>query len=127
MNPSGIQRERGGCLTIYLVLIIIGSVLGLISALTLGSATATLAAQGVAYELPGWYAPAWIVSIILALVGAFGTWTWKKWGLYVMAGSLVFDALISLLTGQVVGAIIGLVISLAIFWYVIRNKMPMFE
>lgn len=126
MTTSG-TRERGGCLTLYLVLIVIGSILGLIAAFSLSSTANQLAAQGFAVNVPSWYGPAWIVSIILSIAGAYGTWTWKKWGIYLLAANLVFSTAISVAAGQGLSAIVGLIIAGAILWYLVRNKWAMFE
>jgi hypothetical protein len=126
MTASG-PRERGGCLTLYLIVIVIGSILGLIAAFSLSSTANQLAAQGFAVAVPSWYGPAWIVSIILSLAGAYGTWNWKKWGVYLLIANLVFSAAISVAAGQALSAIIGLIIAGAILWYLLRNKWAFFE
>jgi hypothetical protein len=122
------SRERGGCLTVYLLLIVIGSVFSLVSAFSLNATLQQAAAQGIAVPtIPSWYAPASILPVILSLVGAVGTWTWKKWGVYVLAASLVLSAVLAVLAGQIVTGLIALVIGGGLLWYVLRNKMAMFE
>ena len=126
MTTAG-TKERGGCLTLYLVVIILFSIFGLVSAFSLNSTAQQLAAQGVAVNIPSWYAPAQILSVILVLVGAVGTWMWKKWGPYLLIANLVFGVVTALLAGQILAAVLAIVISGGILWYVLKDKWALFE
>ena len=129
MNTSGNSaRERGGCLSLYLILAFLGSVLGLVSVLTLNAANAALVAQGVT-AIPGWYIPALVVEIILTLVAIYGMYTWKKWGVYLLVGTWVLSIAIAQAGGvSSVGTSIGtIVIEALVLWYVLRNKWALFE
>ena len=128
MSTQTGTRERGGCLTIYLILIVIGSILGLASAFSLNATMQQLQAQGADVpSIPSWYAPATILPVLLSLVGAYGTWTWKKWGVYALAGTIALNVIFSILAGQVVTGIAALVIGGGLLWFVLRNKMSLFE
>ncbi len=125
-------KERGGCLTLYLVVAFVGSLLGILGAISANSAIATLTAQGVdvsQYQVyPSWYLPASIVPVLITIVGVFGVWTWKKWGVYAIIASFVISTILSILVGSFVMGIVGLLISAALLWYVIfRDKWPLFE
>ncbi len=77
------NRERGGCLTLFLVLYAIGSVITVITAFSLSGANAALAAQGLP-TYPSWYGIGSIVITLIGLAGVYGAWTWKKWGVYLI-------------------------------------------
>ncbi len=92
--PGAQNIERGGCLTVFLVLMMIAN--PIIGVLYLASGDTFKRA------LPG--APDWALPAlgILALVNfgcAIGMWMWKKWGVF---GSLVVAAI-----GFVMNLIIG--------------------
>jgi hypothetical protein len=127
-SSASAPRERGGCLTLYLLLVIIGSIFGVFSAFSLNASLQALAAQGVEVAfLPSWYAPATVVPVILSLIGGYGAWNWKKWGLYALAAAIVVSTVISILAGQMVSGIISLLIGGVLLWYVTKDKMAWFS
>ena len=127
------MRERGGCLSLYLILAFLGSVFGLVALLlasgSLAAANAALVAQGAApVVLPGWYIPGEIVVIVVTLAAIYGIYTWKKWGVYLLVGTWVLNILFGVGSGTGLGSSLGvLVIEAVLLWYVLRNKWQLFE
>ncbi len=125
-------RERGGCLTWYLVASIVFSIIGLLLLLLAGAAIGAVEATG---ALAGTDVPRLsafpiiisIVAIVVSVVGFFGAWTWKKWGIYLIGASFVISALGGLIGGKLSSAAISLVIEFAVLWYVLREKWAFFE
>ncbi len=125
-------RERGGCLTWYLVASVVFSVLALVLlVLAVTAAAAVAAAAGLSGSdiptLPVLPLIISIVGIIAVIAGFWGAWTWKKWGIYVIGASFVISALGGLLGGNASQAVVSLVIELAILWYVVKDKWALFE
>jgi hypothetical protein len=118
--------ERGGCLTIFLVLVIIGEALGIIGML-LGGAAMQQQYATLGISMPSWYTPVSIVAGILALVGAVGMWMWKRWGIYAMAASFVLTLIGLIGIGSLVPGIVGTAIAGAILWFVTKDKMQYFQ
>jgi hypothetical protein len=127
-SPNAPVRERGGCLTAYLVVAVLGAVASLVLLLGAGSLNASLAAQGVDTTLPGWVIPAQIVLVIIAVAGVYGIWTWKKWGVYLLVAEWVLSTLIGVASGS--GASSGaasLVLGGAVLYYLLKDKWAQFE
>ncbi len=132
MNTSA--RQRGGCLSLYLLLAILGSVLGLVAALGAGSLNtinAQLAAENSNYVpvvIPAWYVPASVALIIVTLVAIYGIFAWKKWGVYLLVAEWVLSFLVAVAGGQsIVTSLVTLVIEALLLAYVLRGKWPLFE
>lgn len=87
--------KRGGCLTAFLVLAMIGNpILALLQ-------------WTVAGNLPSDMASLAVIGGILNLAGlvfAIGIWKWKRWGVYGYAGCMGMFALLNLMTGQILPA-----------------------
>ena len=89
-----VQTKRGGCLTAFLISMLIANPLfGLYN---------YVAGPSVAQSLPTM--PAWIFPL-LGLIGianfifAIAIWKWKKWGAYGFLGSFVLAMLLYLMSG----------------------------
>ncbi len=91
--------KRGGCLTAFLILAMIGNpILALIQ-------------WAMAGNLPSDVAPFAVIGGVLNVAGlvfAIGTWKWKKWGVYGYVSSMGLFVLLNLITGQVLPALQGL-------------------
>ena len=122
-------RERGGCLSLYLVLAIFGSVLGLLAVSGLGAVNAQLAANGVGVTpLPSWYVPAEVVLIVATLVAIYGIVSWKKWGVYLLVVLWIAGLVVTVAGGQsIVTGLVTLLIEAALLALVLRNKWALFE
>jgi hypothetical protein len=77
-------RQRGGCLSLFLLVLVVFALYNLISSFGLQQAYQDLAAQGLSVEVivPSWLVPAQIVISVLTLACIYGIFTWKKWGVY---------------------------------------------
>jgi hypothetical protein len=103
-----VQRKRGGCLSAWLVFVGISNVLLFIFGL-------------VSISTPGSLSLLYLLSGVIALVGAVGIWQLKKWGYYTLMACYVAALVFSLLplgTGSFgqsaspsVGTIIGMIIT----------------
>ena len=114
-------QERGGCLTAWLIVVLIANALIAFYYLTSGAAM-----QQVYPSI----SPA--IFLFLAVIGvvnivsAIGLWTWHKWGFYLFAATSVITLVINIGIGlPVVSSLTGL-IGVAILWYLLRNKWQAF-
>jgi len=128
-TPSQPVRQRGGCLSLYLLVAIFGSVLGLLAVSGANALNAQLAAAGQAVvDIPSWYVPAEVALIVLTLVAIYGIFTWKKWGVYLLIAQWVISLLVNIVGGQGLGtSIVSLLIQAALLAFVLRDKWALFE
>jgi hypothetical protein len=89
-------RNRPGCMTIWLVLLIIGGVIGLFRNLSGGANSAQMQQMFPNFSLPPWYIPYSIVSTLAQLGFAFALFQWKRWGYYGLCVVWVIGALAAL-------------------------------
>jgi hypothetical protein len=116
------QRERGGCLTVWLVLVLIANPLTAIYYLVSG--------QELLRQLPGfpgWALPVLAVAAAANFVFAIGMWMWKKWGIYGFIASAAVALVINIIAGLVVPGIISAIISIGILLFLVRDKWDEFE
>jgi len=115
------SRERGGCLTAWLILVLIAN------ALVAFSYIAT--APGLQQTYPTIPTTLFLVlGIIGALnvVSAIGLWTWHKWGFYLYAASSIVTFVINVAIGlPILSSLIGL-LGVAILWYLLHKKWEAF-
>ncbi len=121
------MREHDTLLTGFLIKFVLSNILALIGALSLPAVYEQLESRGIDIDLPSWYLPTIGISVVIALIAAYGTWKWKRWGLYLLAADLV--ALIVILGAGYGLALSILPLALAVFalWYIFRNKRFTFE
>jgi MFS superfamily sulfate permease-like transporter len=74
-------KERPGCLTAWLVLIIVGGAFASIRGLMLGPERLRPMMQFLP-PFPDWYLPASHILALFAIVFAVGIWFWKRWAVY---------------------------------------------
>ena len=115
------SRERGGCLTAWLIVVLIANAL-----IAFYYLTSTPALQQVYPTISS------AVFLLLALIGALnivsaiGLWTWHKWGFYLFAITSVITLVINIGIGlPIVSSLTGL-IGVAILWYLLRKKWQAF-
>jgi hypothetical protein len=114
MTPLPQERKRGGCFTLFIVLMLITNPLtGLLY---------VLAGSIILQALPN--VPPWAILLLTALafvnfVFALAIWKWKKWGVYGFAGSSLVIFVINTLTLGIVGGLLGLV-SVALLAFLAR-------
>ena len=108
------ERRRGGCLTAFLILMLIAN--------TLTGLYYLLAGSTVRQSLPT--VPAWAIPVLglFALanfVFAIATWKWKRWGMYGFVGSAVVIFLVNMISVGILAALLGLV-GVAILAFLLR-------
>jgi hypothetical protein len=113
--------ERGGCLTIWLVLMILAFA---------GSAFTYLAnSAALAPAFPD--APSWTFTLlgvagIAGVVSAIGLWMWKRWGFYGYVVVALIALVVNAMLGQFVLGIVGAAVGLGILWFLIKDKWAAF-
>ena len=122
-NENYNYRERGGCLTVFLVFII-GMNIFFLFALCAQAAQLGNYSNAAASVMPILAVAFAIQCAVIAC--AVGIWNWQKWGYYGLAIAYVIQLVIMLLAGNminVVSSIIGLVILVSL----VNSKIEMFE
>lgn len=107
-QPVLIERERGGCLTAWLVFIVIANVAAPFLLGTFGAFSLITLLTGV-----------------IAIAGVVGMWQFKKWGYYVILVCYGI-ALIVNLTGSI-GGVVGTLIGVGITSALVLSKWDLFE
>lgn len=121
------HKERGGCLTIWLVLGTLGCVMGLFKG-CMPDRESMEFFNDIFANPPEWY---YLVSGLvnfMQLICLAGMWMWQKWGFY----GLVILSVIGVIVGGMVGVpivwgIIGTAINLGIWWWLISPHWDSFE
>jgi hypothetical protein len=114
-------RQRHGCLTAWLIFLIVGNSLSILSNLAFSVSpqiSSTLAAQGI--DMPGW---TWLLLAVLGIfnvVCAIGLLKWKKWGFYGFVASSVAAFIINLSVGVNIATSLFGFIGIAILYGVLN-------
>ena len=109
-NQPPAQKQRHGCLTAYLVFIIVGN-----------SATALIYLLGSEnIHMPKWAFPVMIVAGIFNLVCAIALFRWKKWGFWGAVASGVVVFFINLSIGVQPGFALAGLLGVAILYGVLH-------
>lgn len=115
------SRERGGCLTAWLILVLIANAL-----IAFYYLTSTSALQQV-------YPVSSVIFLLLAAIGAvnvvsaIGLWTWHKWGFYLFAITSVITLVINIsIELPILSSLSGL-IGVAILWFLLRSRWQAFD
>jgi O-antigen ligase len=118
-------KERGGCLTAWLVLATAFNLFfGLIASLQLLSFAGDPRVTRVVPSLVIYG----LVALQIALIaGLFGIWNWKRWGVYVVAGALAISAILSLIMGDVLRGLLFPIIQFGLLFYLINPKWDYFD
>ena len=93
-NLSPVQKKRHGCLTAYLVLMIVVN-----SASALIYLFGSEAVRRNAPNMPGWALPVLVVMGIFNLICAIALFRWKKWGFWGFVVSAVAAFFVNLSIG----------------------------
>jgi len=118
------EPERGGCLTLFLVVLGIGQIGLLLYSFSMLDTISSLSAN------PSYYGNLstarflfWVqVAMSLAMiVSIYGLWNWKTWGYGGMAVIYAINLLMSLFTGQLT-MIFGAVLGATIFFILTKDK-----
>jgi hypothetical protein len=114
-NQKQQPKQRHGCLTAYLVFIIIAN--------SASSLTYLVASEGIKQNMPGmpdWAFPVLIFGGIFNLACAIALFRWKKWGFWGFVGSAAVVFFINLAIGiDIVSALSGL-LGVAILYGVLQ-------
>lgn len=108
------ERKRGGCLTAFLVLMLILNPLTGLYYLFAGSTV-----RQSLPSMPGWVIPVLGLFALANFVFALGTWNWKKWGVYGFAASSLVIFVVNVIAIGFVPALLGLV-GLVILAFLVR-------
>ncbi len=108
------ERKRGGCLTAFLILMMIANPLTALSYLFAGSTISESLP-----DLPAWVIPVLGLLALANFVFAIAIWNWKKWGVYGFAGSTAVALLVNLISIGILGSLFGL-IGIAILTFLLR-------
>ena len=106
-SQSTSLKQRHGCLTAYLVLMIIAS-----SAMALIYLVGAEAIRQNVPNVPDWAFPVLTLGEIINLVCAVALFRWKKWGFWGFIGSaaIVFFVTLSIAPGSELGGLLGVAI-----------------
>ena len=112
-------RERGGCLTTWLLVSGVLAVIALLAILSLGAQTGNLGNGGI---ITG-------ITIMLAyLIFIYGTWNWKRWGVFGLAVSTVLSNGFQILNGiRPETNLLQMVVQLAILYFLVHSRWEQFE
>ena len=113
-------KNRGGCLTAWLILGMIGSIYSIF----LYSSGRALFKSA----LPAWGMAILLVLSLLILASLYGIWLWKKWGLYGYFGLIILGLIINVMLGlNLLSAIFGAVLSGGIMYILIKPSLDQFD
>ncbi|MBT9159119.1 MAG: hypothetical protein DDT27_00679 [Dehalococcoidia bacterium] len=92
------EKQRHGCLTAWLVLLIIGGALSLLGT-ALGYLVDPQLMREALPDAPGWTFPAMAVLSLLGLVFAIALFAWKKWAFWGYVLSSIAGVIVSVSMG----------------------------
>jgi hypothetical protein len=108
-------KNRHGCLTAWLVLMIIAN-----SATALMYLFGSGAIRQSLPNMPGWAFPVLIVMSLFNLVCAIALFQWKKWGFWGFCGSSVVALVVNLSVGPGIGPALGGVVGVLLLYGVLH-------
>lgn len=111
--PPQPQKQRNGCLTIWLWLVIVFNILGVIL-----SAMGTTVTKNL--NLPGWYLPVAIVSTLAVVIFAIGLLRWKAWGFWGLVAMQGASALVNIAVDRNYFSIISAVTGVAVLVFLLN-------
>lgn len=112
------EKKRGGCLTAYLILMLIANPLIGLYYLLAGSTV-----RQSHPTLPEWAIPVLGLLSFANFAFAIGVWKWKRWGVYGFVGSALVAFLFNVMSGEilvVLGGLVGVVILAFVLAFLIR-------
>ena len=115
--PDG---RRSGCLTAWLLLMILGGLIGALSYLT-GGAMVQRGFQQAHVRAPSSGVMFWMALLSLANVAcAVAVWRWKRWGFYAVLAIAVLGIVTNAAIGFSVGTLLFSLIGPAILYFLLR-------
>ena len=119
-----IQKNRHGCLTAWLVFIVITSAVGAVILLSSQSILGEVDSQEALASTPSWVLPISIALLLLNIVFTLALFSWKKWGFWGLLANYTASFVIDMSTGTDIGsALLGL-LGLAILYGVLQLGEP---
>ena len=109
------ERNRGGCLTVFLVLMLVLNPLTALYYLFSGEAL-----RQAVPSIPTWALLMLAIGGIANFIFALGVWQWKKWGVYGFAGTSLIVFVINLIVIGLGPALFGLV-GLGLLVFLLRD------
>ncbi len=111
--PPPAERSRGGCLTAFLIAVMIINPLVAIMYLAAGS----LIQKGLP-DAPSWAMPVLGIFCIVNFASAIALWRWKRWGFYGFLVSSIVALVINIIIGvpahQIIAGPVGVIILYAL-------------
>lgn len=109
------ERKKGGCLTAFLIFMLIANALGALGYFIGGGAIRQLTPN-----IPGWAIITSGTLSLLNIIFALGIWKFKKWGFYGFGAVSVIAFVVNIISGTpVYSALIGLV-GIVILYFLVR-------
>ncbi len=109
------QKQRHGCLTAWLILMIVAN-----SATALMYLLGSQAIKQTYPDAPGWAFPVLIVFAIFNLVCAIALFKWKKWGFWGFCVSSIVALVVNLSIGLGIGTSAGGLIGVALLYGILH-------
>jgi hypothetical protein len=114
-------KGRHGCLTAWLVLMIVAN-----SGTALFYLLGSEAIRRTLPSAPGWAVPVLVVCSLFNLVCAIALFRWKRWGFWGFCGSSVFALVVNLSVGlgigSALGGLVGVIVLYGLFQIGKENK-----
>lgn len=117
-----VTRNRGGCLTLWLILAFLFGSLG-----TIGYLFLTDTMYDTYPDAPSGIFIAFGILTLIQVVCVVGIWMWKRWGLYGWFVVAFIGLILNFILGEIVSGLVGFVIGSGILLFLIRDKMQEFE
>jgi len=112
------QVKRSGCLTAFIIILIVLYALGALGAFLAGPLVAGLMPEYAANASNSIFSG---ILSLLSIVFLIGVWKYKKWGFYGFAAAAVVSIIISVMTtGNILVSVISGLIFPAILYFLIR-------
>ena len=114
VTPAPGGKKRHGCLTAWLIIIIIACAVSIIMYL----ATTSLISSEL--DMAGWVVPVLVILLVFEIVCAIALFMWKKWGFWGFCAIVVISIIINLSLGLGITASLGGLVGLAILFGVLN-------
>lgn len=116
------NRERAGCLSYWLAILVLLNVVGIVSYLTGGNSVFYLPPNP-----PTWAIGLLIGATVVSAVCAYGVWMWKRWGLYGFVASFIVAMIAHVIIGGNPIAALFTILGLFMLYAMLRGRIGWFE
>jgi hypothetical protein len=114
-------RDRGGCLSIWLVLASVANPLLGLYILCNGAYLSRMLYPH------NWLVLLLVMGAILNTIFVFGIWQWQKWGVQGFISLSILGFFLNLFTSGLNSGTIGGLLGTGIVWFLVRDKWDLFE